>query len=143
MITFTIQLLICELNCSQPTHVDHVCSGVFNERAGIGSGTVTFGGTICDLTITDIPEIKSTGSKTVDNRLNIVGVRGIKGCDSANISIDSINYCVDESIKDTVINVTNHRMKFSVLYPQAAAFTLRYYSGKPRCSLLYAFPGVC
>ena len=83
--------LICELNCSQLTHVDHVCSnGVSTEQAGMGSGTLTFAGTFCEITITDIPELRLWKNERIDQvcRLNIIGVRRNGSCHYSQISID-------------------------------------------------------
>ena len=133
VIIFTIQRLICESNCSQPTHVYHMCSGgASTEQAGMGSGTLTFDGTLCELTITDIPELQKKKSQEIDqvNRLNIVGVRRNESCDTTKLVIDSGNYCIDESVKDTVIEVTDQQMKFALVSNQEKAFTLTYYKGK-------------
>ena len=133
IIIFTIQSLICVSNCSQPTHVDHVCSGgVSTEQAGMGSGTLTFDGTLCELTITDIHELRKKNRQEIDqvNRLNIVGVRRNESCDTAKIVIDSVNYCMDGSVKDTVIEVTDQQMKFALESNREEAFTLTYYKGK-------------
>ena len=70
------------------------------------------------------------------NRLNIVGVRRNESCDTTKIVIDSGNYCIDESVKDTVIEVTDQQMKFALVSNREEAFTLTYYKGKsftPRC----------
>ena len=125
--------LICELNCSQVTHVDHVCSnGVSREQAGMGSGTLTFAGTFCEITITDIPELRLWKNKRIDQvcRLNIIGVRRNGSCYSSQISIDSQDYCVDDSVRDTVINVTDQQVKFSLVSTRGESFTLRYYRGE-------------
>ena len=132
IILITLKLLRV-LNCSQQTHVDHVChSGASTEQAGMGSGTLTFNGTLCELTITEIPEFQKENSKTIDqiSRLNIVGVRRNESCDSSQSVINSEIYCIDVSVKDTVINVTDQQMKFAVLSNQAESFTLRYYGGE-------------
>ena len=132
-ITLIILKLLRVLNCSQQTHVDHVChSGASTEQAGMGSGTLTFNGTLCELTITEIPEFQKENRKTIDqiSRLNIVGVRRNESCDSSKIIINSKTYCIDESVKDTVINVTDRQMKFAVVSNQAGSFTLRYYRGE-------------
>ena len=132
-INLIILKLLRVLNCSQQTHVDHVCrSGASTEQAGMGSGTLTFDGTLCELTITEIPEFQKENSKTIDqvSRLNIVGVRRNESCDSSQIVINSETYCIDESVKDTVINVTDQQMKFAVVSNQAESFTLRYYGGE-------------
>ena len=132
-IIFIIQRLICESNCSQLTHVDHTCSsGASTEQAGMGSGTLTFDGSICELTITDIPELRKKNRQEIDqvNRLNIVGVRRNASCDTTKIVIDSGNYCIDGSVKDTVIEVTDQQMKFAFESKREEAFTLTYYKGK-------------
>ena len=88
-IILIILKLLRVLNCSQQTHVDHVChSGASTEQAGMGSGTLTFNGTLCELTITEIPEFQKENSKTIDqiSRLNIVGVRRNESCDSSQSS---------------------------------------------------------
>ena len=133
MIIFTIQRLICESNCSQPTHVYHMCSGgASTEQAGMGSGSLTFDGTLCELTITDIPELRKKNRQEIDqvNRLNIVGVRRNESCDTTKIVIDSGNYCLDGSVKDTVIEVTDQQMRFALESNREEAFTLTYYKGK-------------
>ena len=126
--------LICEVHGRQPTHVDHECSaGASTERAGMGSGTLTFQGK-CQITITDIPEFQKKYSKRIDqvNRLNVVGVAKTGSCDiSKEILIDSETYCVRKNVKDTVINVIDQQMKFSVASNQANPFTLSYYRGEP------------
>ena len=95
----------------------------------MGSGTLTFDGKICEITITDIPELWNKNSETSDqmSRLNIIGVRRNDTCYSSKILIDSETYCTDESVKDTVINVTDQQMKFALVSTQADSFTLRYY----------------
>ena len=133
MIIFTIQRLICESNCSQPTHVYHMCSGgASTEQAGMGSGTLTFDGTLCELTITDIHELRKKNRQEIDqvNRLNIVGVRRNESCETTKIVIDSGNYCLDGSVKDTVIEVTDQQMRFALESNREEAFTLTYYKGK-------------
>ena len=139
----TILLIILklarELNCIQVAHVDHVCSdGGSTEQAGMGSGTLTFDGSLCELTITDILELRPLYSVQV-NRLNIVGVRSNGSCDSSQIVINSEIYCIDESVKDTVINVTDQKMKFAVESTQPDPFTLRYYRGEPLTCNVYFF----
>ena len=132
MIIFIIQTLISKFHCIQPTHVDHMCSGgASTEQAGKGSGTVTFDGAICELTITDIPEFIWDFDKRTDQLINIVGVRRNDSCDISQIIIDSETYCVDESLKDTVINATDNRVKFAVVSALMESFTLRYYRGEP------------
>ena len=126
--TIILQLLRT-ISCTQPTHVDHMCNGgTSTEDAGMGSGTITFDGTLCSLTITDIPDLTHYRSDHV-NRLNIVGVKS-GSCGLSNILIDSETYCIDESVKDTVINVTDQQMKFSLTAVQEQLFTLRYYTRK-------------
>ena len=119
--------LICELNCSQPTHVDHVCSGRTSvEQAGVGSGTLTFRKR-CEITITDIPEFR------IDqvSRLNVVGVAMNESCVTSKIIvIDEAIYCIDASVNDTVITV-KQRVKFGVLSDPPKTFTLQYYRGEP------------
>ena len=132
VITFIIQTLISKFHCIQPTHVDHMCSGgASTEQAGKGSGTVTFDGAICELTITDIPEFRRDWDNTTDQLINIVGVRRNESCDISQIVIDSETYCVDESVTDTVINATDNRVKFAVVSALMESFTLRYYRGEP------------
>ena len=136
-IVLIIPKLLRNLNCSQPTHVDHMCGdNVAIEQAGMGSGTLTFDGSLCELTITEIPELQKNNSEIIDqvNRLNIVGVRRNESCDSSKVVIDSETYCVDESVKDTVIEVTDQQMKFSIVSYLAKSFILRYYRGKQSIS---------
>ena len=132
-IIFIIQKLVHELNCHQLTHVNHMCSdGNSAEQAGMGSGTLTFDGSLCQLTITDIPELRKKNSRIVDqvSRLNIVGVRRNESCNTSEILIDSEIYCTDESVEDTVINVTDQQMKFAVVFNLTESITLRYYRGE-------------
>ena len=136
-IVLIILKLLRNLNCSQPTHVDHMCSdNVAIEQAGMGSGTLTFDGSLCELTITEIPELQKRNSEIIDqvSRLNIVGVRRNDSCDVYHIAIDSKTYCIDESVKDTVIEVTDQQMKFSIVSYPAKSFILRYYRGKQSLS---------
>ena len=131
LLLYTIILQLLQMvSCTQPTHVDHMCNGGTSiYEAGMGSGTITFDGTLCSLTITDIPDLSYYRSGHV-NRLNIVGVRS-GSCDlTESVLIDSQTYCVDGSVKDTVINVTNQRMDFSLTYVHEQSFTLRYYTRK-------------
>ena len=125
---------VSKFHCgSQLTHVDHVCSdNVTTEQAGIGSGSLTFIGNRCEITITDIPELRNKTSDTIDqvSRLNIIGVRRNESCSSIPILIDSETYCTDVSVNDTVINVTAQQMKFALVSSQADSFTLRYYRGE-------------
>ena len=133
VIVLIILKLLHNLYCGQPTHVDHMCGdNVAIEQAGMGSGTQTFDGSLCELTITEIPELQKKNSEIIDqvSRLNIVGVRRNDSCDVYHIVIDSKTYCVDESVKDTVIKVTDQQMKFSIVSYQAKSFILRYYRGK-------------
>ena len=137
VIVLIILKLLRNLNCSQLTHVDHMCSdNVAIEQAGMGSGTLTFDGSLCELTITEIPELQKKNSEIIDqvSRLNIVGVRRNGSCDVYQIVIDSKTYCIDESVKDTVIKVTDQQMKFSIVSYQAKSFILRYYRGKQSLS---------
>ena len=125
---------VSKFHCIQPTHVDHVCGDkVTTEQAGMGSGTLSFDGSICEITITDIPELRNKTSGTIDqvSRLNIIGVRRNESCSSTPILIDSETYCADESVKDTVINVNDQQMKFALVSTQADSFTLKYYRGEP------------
>ena len=138
-ILLIILKLTCELNCIQVAHVDHVCSdGGSTEQAGMGSGTLTFDGSLCELTITDILELRGRYSVQV-NRLNIVGVRRNGSCDSSQIVINSETYCIDESVKDTVINVTDQQMKFAVESTQPESFTIKYYRGEPLTCNVYFY----
>ena len=141
VILLLILKLICELHCSQLPHVNHICSsGASTEQAGMGSGTVTFDGIKCEITITDIPELIRANSKYSDQavRLNVVGVRKRGSCGTTKILIDSETYCVSESVKDTVITVTGHQVKFAVRSTPAESFTLKYFRGEPQrsCSTL-------
>ena len=132
-IIFIIQKLVHELNCHQLTHVNHMCSdGNSAEQSGMGSGTLTFDGSWCQLTITDIPELRMKNREIVDqvSRLNIVGVRRNESCDTSEILIDSETYCTYESVEDTVINVTDQQMKFAVVFNLTESITLRYYRGE-------------
>ena len=138
MIILILYKLISKLNCGQLTHVDHVCGdNITTEQAGLGSGTLTFDGKNCEITITDIPELwnknKNSKNKTINkiNRLNIIGVRKNDSCNSSQLLIDSETYCTDESVKDTVINVTDQQMKFTVESTQPEPFILSYYRGEP------------
>ena len=136
-IVLIILKLLRNLNCSQLTHVDHMCSDNFAiEQAGMGSGTLTFDGSLCELTITEIPELQKKNSEIIDqvSRLNIVGVRRNDSCDVYHIVIDLKTYCIDESVKDTVIEVTDQQMKFSIVSYPAKSFILRYYRGKQSLS---------
>ena len=136
-IVLIILKLLRNLNCSQLTHVDHMCSdNVAIEQAGMGSGTLTFDGSLCELTITEIPELQKKNSEIIDqvSRLNIVGVRRNDSSDVYHIVIDSKTYCIDESVKDTVIEVTDQQMKFSIVSYPAKSFILRYYRGKQSLS---------
>ena len=136
-IVLIILKLLRNLNCSQLTHVDHMCSdNVAIEQAGMGSGTLTFDGSLCELTITEIPELQKKNSEIIDqvSRLNIVGVRRNDSCDVYQIVIDSETYCIDESVKDTVIKITDQQMKFSIVSYLAKSFILRYYRGKQSLS---------
>ena len=133
VILLLILKLICELHCSQLSHVNHICSGgASTEQAGMGSGTVTFDGNKCEITITDIPELIRKNSENSDqaNRLNVVGVRKKGSCGTTKILIDSETYCDSESVKDTVIDVTDQQMKFSIESHPAKSFILKYYRGK-------------
>ena len=135
MIILIFLKFVSKFHCIQPTHVDHVCSDkVTTEQAGMGSGTLSFDGSICEITITDILElrIKTKESGTIDqvSRLNIIGVRKNENCSSTPILIDSETYCTDVSVNDTVINVTAQQMKFALVSSQADSFTLRYYRGE-------------
>ena len=127
--------LVSKFYCSsQPTHVDHVCrDNVTTEQAGMGSGTLTFDGTRCEITITDIPELRNKNNQGLNqiNRLNIIGVKRNESCSSTPILIDSETYCVNESVKDTVITVTDQQMKFAIVSTQAEPFSLNYYRGEP------------
>ena len=135
MINLIFLKLVSKFHCSsQPTHVDHMCGdNVTTEQAGMGSGTLTFDGIRCEITITDIPELRNKTTDTIDqvSRLNIIGVRRNENCSSTPILIDSETYCVDESVKDTVINVTDQQMKFALVSTPADPFTIRYYRGEP------------
>ena len=135
MIILIFLKFVSKFHCIQPTHVDHVCGDkVTTEQAGMGSGTLSFDGSICEITITDILElrIKTKESGTIDqvSRLNIIGVRKNENCSSTPILIDSETYCTDVSVKDTVIDVTDQQMKFALVSTQADSFTLRYYRGE-------------
>ena len=134
MIILIFLKFVSKFHCIQPTHVDHVCGDkVATEQAGMGSGTLRFDGSICEITITDIPELRNKTSGTIDqvSRLNIIGVRRDESCSSTPILIDSETYCADESMKDTVINVNDQQMKFALVSTQADSFTLKYYRGEP------------
>ena len=135
MIILIFLKFVSKFHCSsQPTHVDHVCSdNVTTEQAGMGSGTLSFDGSICEITITDIMELRDITSGTIDqvSRLNIIGVRRNESCSSTPILIDSETYCADESVNDTVINVNDQQMKFALVSTQADSFTLKYYRGEP------------
>ena len=135
MIILIFLKLVSKFHCSQPTHVDHVCGDkVTTEQAGMGSGTLSFDGNRCEITITDIPELRDRTSGTIIDqvsRLNIIGVRRNEGCSSTQILIDSETYCADESVKDTVINVNDQQMKIALVSTTADSFTLRYYRGEP------------
>ena len=135
VVTFILKLLYMS-TCTQLTHVDHKCSsGASTEQTGMGSGTIVFDGKLCNLTIMDITDLQKYQNGQV-NRLNIVGVRR-GSCDTSQISIDSETYCIDESVKDTVIHVNDQQMKFAVTSTQEESFTLTYYTGnkhKPICS---------
>ena len=134
VITIFLQFL-CISICTQLTHVHHMCSGgVCTEQAGIESGTIKFTGLLCNLTITNIPSYErghSDGSQRSDrvNRLNIAGVRSGSSCGSSHIFVDSQTYCIDMSVKDTVIKVSNGQVNFVVTSRQANPFTIRYYTG--------------
>ena len=142
MIILIFLKFVSKFHCIQPTHVDHVCGDkVATEQAGMGSGTLRFDGSICEITITDIPELRNRGSDIINqvSRLNIIGVRRNESCTSTPILIDSETYCADESVKDTVVNVTDQQMKFALVSTTADSFTLRYYRGEPLTCNVYFF----
>ena len=122
-----------------PSHIDHTCIGnATTEQAGKSSGTLSFDGTSCDFTLTNITAMRYptyyemfNEEDTVENILNIVGVRRSQSCDSNQILIESETYCIDNTVKDTLINVTDDlKVKFAVLSEQAEPFTIKYYKGK-------------
>ena len=66
-----------------------------------------------------------------ENILNIVGVNRSQSCNSARILIKSETYCIDNTVKDTLIDVTDDKnVKFAVVSEQAEPFTIKYYAGK-------------
>ena len=76
-----------------------------------------------------IPHFKD--EEPVKSILNIVGVRRSQSCDSMQILIASETYCIDNTVKDTLINVTDDlQVKFAVVSEQAEPLTIKYYKGK-------------
>ena len=130
--------LMCWSNSTTPPHVDHVCMGGSTaEKAGRSSGSLSFDGRYCEFTLTNITQLSYfntviKGKSYQMNILNIVGVSKSQNCDSTHILIDSESYCVDNTVKDALVNVTDEQMKFSVVSNQAKSFTLEYYKGKQK-----------
>ena len=134
--------LFCWSTCMIPSHIDHTCIGsTTTEQAGRSSGTLSFDGTSCEFTLTNVTAMKyETFREYVDafkdeepvkSILNIVGVRRSQSCDSMQILIASETYCIDNTVKDTLINVTDDlQVKFAVVSEQAEPLTIKYYKGK-------------
>ena len=130
--------LICLSKCTMPPHIDHICIGsTTTEQAGRSSGTLTFDGTSCEFTLTDITAAsyhktgEALGPVMPENILNIVGVKRSQSCDSTQILIESETYCIDSTVKDTLINVTDdNHLKFAVVSKQAEPFIIKYYAGE-------------
>ena len=139
LVVFIIILkFICQSNCTTPSHIDHICAGgSTTEQAGRSSGTLSFDGTSCEFTLTDITELSylntvPRGKGYQMNILNIVGVIRSQRCNSSLILIHSESYCLDNTVKDTLFNVTDKQITLSVvsMCNQAKPFTLEYYKGK-------------
>ena len=120
---------VCMMFSAVLLHVDHRCtSGTFSEPAGMGSGSITFDGKPCQLTLTDLKE--RIGQNISNSRLNIVGVRRNDRCDGTQISIDSETYCKDDTVTDTLITISNMQVAFAVTSEQTEQFTIKYYKGE-------------
>ena len=139
LVVFIIILkFICQSNCTTPSHIDHICvGGTTTEQAGRSSGTLSFDGTSCEFTLTNITELSylntvPRGKGYQMNILNIVGVIRSQRCNSSLILIRSESYCLDNTVKDTLFNVTDKQITLSVvsMCNQAKPFTLEYYKGK-------------
>ena len=132
--------LICLSKCTMQSHVDHICRGsTTTEQAGRSSGTLSFDGTSCEFTLTNITAVSydkwdnAPGPRIPmpENILNIVGVNRSQSCNSTRILIKSETYCIDNTVKDTLIDVTDDKqVKFAVVSEQAEPFTLKYYAGE-------------
>ena len=121
--------LVCIMFNAVLLHVDHRCSsGTSSEPAGMGSGSITFDGKPCQLTLTGLKE--RIGQNISNSRLNIVGVRRNNRCDGTQISIDSATYCKDDTVTDTLITISNMRVAFAVTSKQTEQFTIKYYKGE-------------
>ena len=99
----------------------------------MGGGTIVFNGKLCILTIMDITDLQKYQNGQV-NRLIIVGVRR-GSCDTSQITINSETYCIDESVKDTLIHVNDQQMKFALTSTEEESFTLTYYTGNKQKQL--------
>ena len=132
--------LFCWSTCMIPSHIDHTCIGsTTTEQAGRSSGTLSFDGTSCEFTLTNITamsyfQIDNAPGPRIpmpENILNIVGVKRSQSCNSTRILIKSETYCIDNTVRDTLIDVTdNKQVKFAVVSEQAEPFTLKYYAGE-------------
>lgn len=139
-VLIVILKFICQSNCTTPSHIDHICvGGSTTEQAGRSSGTLSFDGTSCEFTLTDIMELSylntvRRGKGYRMNILNIVGVMRSQRCNSSLILIHSESYCLDNTVKDTLFNVTDKQIMLSVvsMRNQAKPFKLEYYKGKTK-----------
>ena len=132
--------LTCLSKCRVQSHIDHICIGsTTTEQAGRSSGTLSFDGTSCEFTLTNITAMSYLQYDDApgpfipmpENILNIVGVNRSQSCNSTRILIKAETYCIDNTVKDTLINVTDdEHVKFSVVSEQAEPFTIKYYAGE-------------
>lgn len=94
----------------------HECDGTITEAAGFSGSIVSVGA--CNLTLTG-----------VSGRFSIPGIAIGNNCDiSDQLTIGSKAFCLDEKVKDTLIEATNED-KLHFNFGGVNPFTLKYYKG--------------
>lgn len=111
-----VLIMMCLLSTVLSKKMQHQCKGTKTEAGG-PSGTIEFAGD-CSLTLTN-----------VSGTLSIPGITSDSSCDrSMQLNINKGTYCVDRSVKDTLIKTTTKdQLEFSSV--GASSFILNYYKG--------------
>ena len=94
---------------------EHFCDGRRTEPAGT-SGSVELGGN-CELTLTNI-----------SSKINIAGISSISCNGKMSIIVNDHQYCADEMITDTLIDLTNSQLVIKAM--QEVPFKIFYYQGE-------------
>ena len=115
MVYLEITLFLLPIVSVSSLRTEHLCSGRRTESAGT-SGSVELRAN-CELTLTNI-----------SSKINIAGISRTSCDGKMSIIVNDHQYCADEMITDTLIDLTNSQLVIKAM--QEVPFKIFYYQGE-------------